>query len=461
MHSEDHKSEVLTVTTSSSSSDTSHKDATKPTEHKTRNNKRKRSADEPEDATEASSSSLPPPKYVELPSRETSRTYEVVFISHSVKDFSANLIATSPFHLATNCAFFVHTTWDLVQPTMNALTQLGFEKSVIWRVVRLRGNDRVKISGSGDKIASPTSSFVVLASRGDRMRVAHNNMPFEITASANDAEKDLLDMAADLFSFDVRLYIMNDEHHARITRASEYDTWVRDKGFLTHKPFTPKSARKCRMFAAWLQQSSAETLRAAQSDLDTYLDPACSLPDRLNAWERSISFLPEPDAINIVCDLGKSERWQRRLSSRITFLRRKQQNKIRRAETNDVNNGVNNGDASESQPKKKTKGFAAARVVSDELATFVRQNFPDEPIPICEQTNRPKLARTRVVQLINEYVQLHNLKNPEHKNMFEFGRDEALMKLLKPSDGCEDFLKMGKLLNPHFLTNSTLVEKSQ
>lgn len=386
------------------------------------------------------------PKYTPFPK---SREYNVLFVSITtpldevLPIFDPN--DETRFRGITlsdqDCAVFVHTTHDKVVSTGTKLEQFGFGECSVWKILKKRNGDKARADGSGNNTAAPTASFVLLATKG-KLTVSHNHLPYEIIGSSSDSEKIALDMAADLFAMDVRVYTTASP---KVVRSGEYDTLVYHDiiHFLPHKPFTPSTARKCRIFSAWLQHSSVESLRHAKYDLALLLSRDNDQTVREHAWNRTFPFLPCPQNDDVLIDLARDERWVRRLRTRLQHLRRKAQR-----ERGDAPIVVVPGDVAK-KPKPATKGFAAKAPVSHELAAFIRRNFPEEVVDKNDD-GVPMLARTRVVKLLSMYVRDNKLQNQETKVLYEIGRDEQLTELLKPETQTLKFLEMSKLLNPHF-----------
>lgn len=385
-------------------------------------------------------------------------------------------------------ALFVHTSADRIHQTIEAIGKLQqWEYAQIWKEFESNsastvGRTTSTSTGTGIGVGNgvPYSSYVLLALRGSP-ELAHNHMPNRIIVSPSDAEGQLLDMAADAFSLDRRLYIQafdktqNDldrqaqasaESQAqeqsseapaksaskptrvqRYVRSAEYDTICIGKStqwFVPHKPFTTSTARKRRVFSAWLSNARIEDLRALQKPFHKLVNrkyqSSTDLETRQQIWKQYFKFLPEPqEQPDELYTLAESERWVRRYRARFNYLRQKKQ----------LASGVTPSSAGPKKPRKN-KGFAAAMPASEEIATFLGTHFPSEVIPRDDQ-NRPLLARTRVVKLLNEYISSHNLKKDDKKSIYQIGRDPSLQQLLRTTEPEISFLRLSALLNPHFV----------
>jgi len=384
----------------------------------------------------------------------------------------------------TECALFVHVPFDgLHQAYSDILNKLPVKfdsKIIVWRVVHPKIRSR-----TSPYVGRPTATFVLLATTpAMATKVSHNNMMNEIEASIVESERMLLDMVANMFPHDHRLYVRpctraqiapaasasasetaadpsstKGSKTPHINRSQEFDLlcYTTDNvdasdtpvapelRFVPHKPATVSTARNCRIFATWLYSAKLETLRGVQKPFMRLVDPKHNdgkpetTAQRLSDWREFFFFMPDPTDPNFY-PMTQADGWLKRFTQRVRHLAEKKRPIV----------VVDESKQPEEPKPKRRRGFALPTVVTRELADFLKNKCPDVAITYNDQ-GQPMVARTTVVQAINIYLKNSKIMSG---SVYELDRDPELLELLKPQHPHVPFLKLNALFNPHFYSSA-------
>ena len=355
------------------------------------------------------------------------------------------------------CAVFVHCGYDEVDARMQWLrSKGGFKQVIIWKV--LTRTSAPKQRASSKQLATPTSTFVLLAVNWDvdcEKDVAHNYQTFEMKTSAASAETTALHLASMYFSHTPRLYVTVSADAASVRRSVEYDKVVlladsQTLRFVDSKRCSPTSAPEYSRFQRFLDMTPLPVLQEAKRELDIYWNAAHKeagdMEKRVAAWKRYVPFLPDPQAPDLYV-LAKTERYARRLATRISILRKE------RAKNSDKPSKRQKvSDEGTVKKPRQPMGFAALAEVSPALWSFIERNFPDQIDP--SQASL-RFKRTHFQKLMSNYIKMKDLQDKTNKQQVNIGNDAELHDLLQPAQPIVSYMDLPGLLNPHFFKKTS------